>query len=172
MLRLPIQWVNRPNSNFRGFSGTVASGSATVGQSVRALPSGELARIEEIVLFDQSQVSSQGKAVTVTLDREIDLSRGDVITSGGACEVAEQFEQSWFGWIRSRALLVGNIISFGSSRANASISSIKSKYNINTFDLLSARSLGLNDIATVSISVDRPVFEPYEKNKALEHLFS
>ena len=71
LLRLPIQWVNRPNANFRGFSGTVATGSVVVGQSIRALPSGELANIKEILLFDQSfESASEGKAITVTLDRE------------------------------------------------------------------------------------------------------
>ena len=86
--------MNRPNANFRGFSGTVAAGSAAKGQAIRALPSGEIANIEDIILFDQSlEVASEGRAVTLTLDREIDLSRGDVITSAEApCEVAEQFE--------------------------------------------------------------------------------
>ncbi len=170
-LRFPVQWVNRPNANFRGFSGTVASGVAVVGQAIRALPSGELAKIKEISLFDQSLESApEGKAVTLTLDREIDLSRGDVIASrDGPCEVAQQFEAELI-WMDTEEGFAGRQYRFrlGTVETNASISSIKSNYNVNTFESLSARSLGLNDISTITISLDRPIpFEAYDCNKTL-----
>ena len=170
-LRFPVQWVNRPNANFRGFSGTVASGVAVVGQAIRALPSGELAKIKEISLFDQSLESApEGKAVTLTLDREIDLSRGDVIASrDGPCEVAQQFEAELI-WMDTEEGFAGRQYRFrlGTVETNASISSIKSNYNVNTFESLSARSLGLNDISTITISLDRPIpFEAYDSNKTL-----
>ena len=170
-LRFPVQWVNRPNANFRGFSGTVASGIAVVGQAIRALPSGELAKIKEISLFDQSLESApEGKAVTLTLDREIDLSRGDVIASkDGPCEVAQQFEAELI-WMDTEEGFAGRQYRFrlGTVETNASISSIKSNYNVNTFESLSARSLGLNDISTITISLDRPIpFEAYDCNKTL-----
>ena len=170
-LRFPVQWVNRPNANFRGFSGTVASGIAVVGQAIRALPSGELAKIKEISLFDQSLESApEGKAVTLTLDREIDLSRGDVIASrDGPCEVAQQFEAELI-WMDTEEGFAGRQYRFrlGTVETNATISSIKSNYNVNTFESLSARSLGLNDISTITISLDRPIpFEAYDCNKTL-----
>ena len=170
-LRFPVQWVNRPNANFRGFSGTVASGVAVVGQAIRALPSGELAKIKEISLFDQSLESApEGKAVTLTLDREIDLSRGDVIASrDGPCEVAQQFEAELI-WMDTEEGFAGRQYRFrlGTVETNATISSIKSNYNVNTFESLSARSLGLNDISTITISLDRPIpFEAYDSNKTL-----
>ena len=170
-LRFPVQWVNRPNAHFRGFSGTIAAGTAFKGQAIRALPSGQLAHIKDIVLFDRSlDAAPEGSAVTLTLDREIDMSRGDVITSAEApCEVAEQFEAELI-WMDNEQGFAGRQYHFqlGTSRANASISSIKSKYNINTFEMLPAKSLGLNDIATVTLSLDHAIaFEPYETNKTL-----
>jgi len=170
-LRFPVQWVNRPNANFRGFSGTVAAGVATKGQSIRALPSGETARIKDIVLFERSlDDAPEGSSVTLTLDREIDLSRGDVITSvDSPCEVAEQFEAELV-WMDGEHGYAGRQYHFqlGTSRANASITSLKSKYNINTFEELSAKSLELNDIATVKITLDHAIaFEAYEANKTM-----
>jgi len=170
-LRFPVQWVNRPNANFRGFSGTIAAGSVVKGQAIRALPSGEIANIKDIVLFDQSlEIATESRAVTLTLDREIDLSRGDVITSAEApCEVAEQFEAELV-WMDNEPGFAGRQYQFqlGTSRANASISTIKSKYNINTFEALSAKSLNLNDIASVTVSLDHAIaFEPYATNKTL-----
>jgi bifunctional enzyme CysN/CysC len=170
-LRFPVQWVNRPDAQFRGFSGTVAAGKAFKGQAIRALPSGQLAHIKDIILFDRSlEAAPEGSAVTLTLDREIDLSRGDVITSAEApCEVAEQFEAELV-WMDNEQGFAGRQYHFqlATSRANASISTIKSKYNINTFEALSAKSLGLNDIATVTLSLDHAIaFEAYETNKTL-----
>ena len=170
-LRFPVQWVNRPNANFRGFSGTVAAGVATKGQSIRALPSGETANIQNIVLFEQSlDDAPEGSSVTLTLDREIDLSRGDVITSvDSPCEVAEQFEAELV-WMDGEQGYAGRQYHFqlGTSRANASITSLKLKYNINTFEELSAKSLELNDIATVTITLDHAIaFEAYETNKTM-----
>ena len=170
-LRFPVQWVNRPNANFRGFSGTVASGVATKGQSIRALPSGKTANIQDILLFEQSlDDAPEGSSVTLTLDREIDLSRGDVIASvDSPCEVAERFEAELV-WMDGEQGYAGRQYHFqlGTSRANASITSLKSKYNINTFEELSAKSLELNDIASVTITLDHAIaFEAYETNKTM-----
>ena len=170
-LRFPVQWVNRPNAEFRGFSGTVAAGSAKPGDRVRALPSGELATIHSVILFDQQLAEAPtGQSVTLTLDREIDLSRGDVITSADRpCEVADQFEAE-IVWMDQDEGFAGRryLFQLASSRTNAAITAIKFKYNVNTFEKLSASSLTLNDIASVTLSTDQPIaFEPYDQNKSL-----
>lgn len=163
-LRFPVQWVNRPNLDFRGFSGTIEAGIAKVGQSIRVLPSGETANIKEIILFrDCFQSAQAGQAVTLKLNKEIDVSRGDVIVAAEAsCEVLDQFEVKlvWMdqdpGYVgRSFWMKLGTII------VNAHITAIKHKININNLEHLSATKLELNDLAVVSIKTDRPI--PFER---------
>ncbi len=163
--RFPVQWVNRPNAEFRGFSGTVVAGSIKPGDEVRALPSGQMASIDRIVLstndLDQA-VTDQ--AVTLTLDREIDLSRGDLIVAADApCEVSDQFEAELV-WMDNEPGYVGRRYSFqlGTSQANASLTDIKFKYDVNTFEQLSGRELSFNEIANVQITLDAEIpFEAY-----------
>ena len=143
--RLPVQWVNRPNADFRGFSGTVVAGSIRPGDAIRALPSGQLATVERVVLFDQDlDQALTDQAVTLTLDTEIDLSRGDLIVSADSpCEVSDQFEAELV-WMDQDPGYIGRSyrLQLGTSQVNASLSSIKFKYDVNTFEHLTGRSLG------------------------------
>ena len=165
-LRFPVQWVNRPNLDFRGFSGTVESGTAEVGQSIRVLPSGATAKIKDIILFeDHLDKAEAGQAVTLTLDTEIDASRGDVIVASDApCEVADQFEINCV-WMDQAPGYIGRSfwLKLGTTQVNARITDIKHKVNINTFEHLSAAQLELNDLSVVTIKTDRPIaFERYQ----------
>jgi len=169
--RFPVQWVNRPHSDFRGFSGTVVSGDIAPGQSVRALPSGEVANVASVVLYDKSLPKAlTDQAVTITLDKEIDVSRGDVLVAADdPCEVSDQFATTlvWMdqdeGFVgRSYWLLISGV------RVNATITEIKYKYNINTFEHISSRSFELNEIGEVTLNLDKPIaFEAYKDCKQL-----
>ena len=169
--RFPVQWVNRPNSDFRGFSGTVVAGEIATGDAVKVLPSGETAEVKDIVLYrDNLSRAVTDQAVTITLDREVDVSRGDVIVAADApSEVADQFDASLV-WMEGEAGYIGRSywLMLGSARVNATISDIKFKYNINTLEQLSARSFELNDIGRITLSLDKPLpFEAYEDCKGL-----
>ena len=158
--RLPVQWVNRPNADFRGFAGTVAAGSIAPGEAVQVLPSGQEAIVEDIVLFDQSLPRALPKqSVTLTLDRQIDVSRGDVIVAKGApCEVSDQFDTSLV-WMDQDAGYVGRGYSLmlGGRIISATLTEIKYKVNVNTLERLPSRSLALNDIGRVTLSLDEPI---------------
>ena len=169
--RLPVQWVNRPNADFRGFSGTVVAGSIRPGDAIRALPSGQLATVERVVLFDQDLGQAlTDHAVTLTLDTEIDLSRGDLIVSADSpCEVSDQFEAELV-WMDQDPGYIGRSyrLQLGTSQVNASLSSIKFRYDVNTFEHLTGRSLTLNEIANVQITLDTAIpFEAYADCPAL-----
>jgi len=169
--RFPVQWVNRPNSDFRGFSGTVVAGSIETGQSIRVLPSGEVANVKEIVLYkDFLNKAIVDQAVTITLDHEVDVSRGDVLVAADdPCEVSDQFEVSLV-WMDQEKGFVGRSywLKIGTQRVNATITDIKFKYNVNTFEHLSTQDLSLNDIGEVTLSLDKAVaFETYDKCKPM-----
>ena len=163
--RFPVQWVNRPHADFRGFSGTVVAGSIRPGDAIRALPSGQIASIDRILLstndLDQA-VTDQ--AVTLMLDREIDLSRGDLIVAADApCEVSDQFEAELV-WMDNEPGYIGRryILQLGTSKANASLSEIQFKYDVNSFEKLQGRELSFNEIANVQIALDTELpFEAY-----------
>jgi bifunctional enzyme CysN/CysC len=163
--RFPVQWVNRPHADFRGFSGTIVAGSIRPGDEIRALPSGQIASIDRIVLstndLDQAVTDH---AVTLTLDREIDLSRGDLIVAADApCEVSDQFEAELV-WMDNEPGYIGRryILQLGTSKANASLSEIKFKYDVNSFEKLQGRELSFNEIANVQIALDAELpFEAY-----------
>ncbi|MDB3895688.1 sulfate adenylyltransferase subunit CysN [Alphaproteobacteria bacterium] len=165
-LRFPVQWVNRPNPDFRGFSGTVEAGTATVGQTIRVLPAGATASIKAIVLFkDHLQSAEAGQAVTLMLDQEIDASRGDVIVAADApCEVSDQFQVNLL-WMGQDPGYIGRSIwiKLGTIQVNGHITAIKHKINITTFEHISATKIQMNDLAVVTVKTDRPVaFEPYK----------
>ena len=169
--RFPVQWVNRPTSDFRGFSGTVIAGEIQRGDEVIALPSGQTAKIEEIVLFeDKLDKALTDQAVTLTLDREIDLSRGDLISSiDKPCGVSDQFEAELV-WMDADEGYVGRNYHFqlASNAANATLSEIKYKYDINSLEHFSGKSLELNEIARVQIRLDKKLpFEPYQECQSL-----
>ena len=164
--RLPVQWVNRPHLDFRGFSGSIEAGQVEPGQAVRILPSGETANVKDIVLFkDKLPRAEAGQAVTLTLDREVDASRGDVIVAADSpCEVSDQFELELV-WMDQEPGYVGRSywMKLGTQMIGAQISHIKHKVNINTFDHLAADKLELNDLCVVTLQTDRPVpFESYK----------
>ncbi len=169
--RFPVQWVNRPHLDFRGYSGTVVSGTIAKGQKIRALPSGEIASVEDIVLYkDSLDRAVADQAITLTLDREIDVSRGDVLVAAeDPCEVSDQFEVTVV-WMDQEQGFVGRSywMQIGTARVNATITDIKFKYNINTFEKLSSRSMELNEIAEVTLSLDKSIpFESYQSCKAM-----
>ncbi|MEM1434470.1 MAG: sulfate adenylyltransferase subunit CysN [Pseudomonadota bacterium] len=169
--RFPVQWVNRPNADFRGYAGTITAGTVSRGDKVRVLPSGAEAQIEDILLAnDPLETAVAEQAVTLTLDREVDASRGDLIVAAtDPCEVSDQFEVSLV-WMDQEEGFIGRSywIQIGTMQANATITDIKFRYNVNTLEEHSSRSLTLNDIGRVTLSIDQPVpFEPYRDCQGL-----
>jgi len=174
--RMPVQWVNRPNQNFRGFSGQVASGRIGPGAEVRILPSGRVTRIDKVVTMGGDlDEAFAGESVTLTLADEVDCSRGDVIAAAGdPPEAADQFEAT-IVWMADDELLPGRgyWMKIGSQMVTAMIQEPKFEVNVNTLEHLAAKTLALNAIGVAEISTDREiVFEPYavegsSANKAL-----
>jgi len=163
--RLPVQWVNRPNLDFRGFAGQIVSGSIAPGDEVRVLPSGRTSRVGRIVTSDGDLACAvAGQSVTLTLTDEVDCSRGDVIAPAAAPpETADQFE-SHVVWMADEPLLPGRsyLLKLGARTASATITEIKHKVNVNTLEQLAAKHLELNEIGLCNLSLDRPIaFDPY-----------
>jgi bifunctional enzyme CysN/CysC len=164
-MRMPVQWVNRPNQNFRGFSGQIASGSMGPGAQVRVLPYGRVTRIERIVTMDGDlDEAVAGQSVTVTLADEVDCSRGDVIAAAGdPPEAADQFEAT-IVWMADDEMLPGRgyWMKIGTQTVTAMVQHPKYEININTLEHLAAPTLALNAIGVAEIATDREiVFEPY-----------
>jgi bifunctional enzyme CysN/CysC len=163
--RLPVQWVNRPNLDFRGFAGQIISGRIAPGDEVRVLPSGRTSRVARIVDYDGDlQAAVAGQSVTLTLTDEVDCSRGDVIAlAASPPETADQFE-SHVVWMADEPLLPGRsyLLKLGTQTASATITEIKYKVNVNTLEQLAAKHLALNEIGLCNLSLDRAVaFDPY-----------
>ena len=170
-LVFPIQWVNRPDSTFRGFSGSVAQGRVQVGDEIRVTTSGQTARVAEIVTLDGPLATAEaGQAVTLRLDREIDASRGDLLSlRGSPLETTDQFEATLV-WMDEDAGLTGRSyqIKLANQWATASITSIKHKVNINTLAHEASTKLELNDISACNIATNKPlVFDSYQNSKTL-----
>jgi bifunctional enzyme CysN/CysC len=168
---MPVQWVNRPDLDFRGFSGRIGSGSVRPGDSVRVSPSGVVSRVKKIVLGSGAAAeAAAGRSVTLVLEDEVDASRGDVIAAAShPVESADQFEADLF-WMSEHALLPGRPYAalIHTKSASVNITHIKHRLDINTGAHLAAKTLGLNEIATVNVSFDRSVpFAPYRENKRL-----
>ena len=169
--RLPVQWVNRPDSNFRGFAGTICSGSVRIGQKIRIQPSGQEAKVASIVCIDSAPKEAvAGQAITLTLDREVDVSRGNVIcTANEPAQVADQFEITLI-WMSEEPLHPGRsyFLKLGTQMIGASITKIKHQINVNTLEHVSANFLELNAVAVCILSTDKPiVFEPFNSNPTL-----
>jgi len=169
--RMPVQWVNRPNQNFRGFSGQIASGSISPGAEVRILPSGRVSRIDRIVTADGDLYEAvAGQSVTVTLADEVDCSRGDVIVDAHSPpQSADQFEAT-IVWMSEDELLPGRgyWMKVGTQVVTATVQAPKYEVNVNTLEHLAAQTLGLNGIGVAEIATDRDiVFENYDENKTL-----
>jgi bifunctional enzyme CysN/CysC len=168
-LRMPVQWVNRPNHEFRGFSGFIAGGHVRVGDAVRALPSGLSSRVARIVTFDGDlKEAVAGQSVTITLTDEIDVSRGDLLV--GAAEpagVADEFEATII-WMSEEPMLPGRpyLLKCGTRTVTATVAPLKYKINVNTLEQLAARQLELNEIGLCNITLDQPLaFDPYRSSR-------
>ena len=169
--RMPVQWVCRPNLDFRGFAGTICQGQFKPGDEVMSLPSGKRSHIARIVTQtgDLSE-ASEGQAVTLTLTDEVDASRGDVIVAAKSpCEVADQFAAHII-WMDDAELIPGRgyWLKIGARTVNATITEIKHKIDINTQEPLAAKTLHLNEIGFCNINLDQAIaFETYEQNHSL-----
>ncbi|KQU54808.1 adenylyltransferase [Bosea sp. Leaf344] len=167
--RFPVQWVNRPDLDFRGFSGTIADGQIAVGDAVVACLSGRKSTIRKISTFDGDKTrAARGEAVTLVLDDEIDISRGDLLSGAdGRPDVADQFAAHII-WMHEEALLPGRplLLKCASKTVLASVTEIKHRIDADNFQKLAAKQLALNDIAVANISTHEPLaFDPYAVNR-------
>ena len=168
-LRLPVQWVNRPNADFRGFSGLLAGGRVRPGDAVRVLPAGRPSTVARVIVgFSDVPEAVAGQSVTLTLADEVDCSRGTLICSAAEpAQVADQFECTLV-WMDAEPLLPGRpfLLKIGARTVGASVSAIKYTVNINSGEHLAATTLELNAIGVCTLALDRPVaFDPYAANR-------
>jgi len=181
--RMPVQWVNRPNLDFRGFSGLIATGTVKPGDAVRVLPSGKTSTVSRIVTLPSGggpasgsggdgdlDVAVAGQSVTICFADEIDCSRGDVIAlADNPPQAADQFEAT-IVWMADEEMLPGRPywLKIGAQTVSATVQHPKYQVNVNTMEHLAAKTLDLNAIGVANLSTDKPiVFEPYEANRAL-----
>jgi bifunctional enzyme CysN/CysC len=169
--RMAVQWVNRPNLDFRGFCGQIATGRVRPGDRIRVLPSGKTSAIERIVTMDGDLAEAvAGQSVTLTLADEIDCSRGDVIAAADdPPEVADQFEAT-IVWMDDQPLLPGRSywLKVGTQTVAAHVQAPKYQVNINNLEHLATKTLELNDIGVAEVATDKAiVFEPYASNREM-----
>ena len=167
--RMPVQWVNRPNLDFRGFSGLIATGSVKPGDAIRVLPTGKTSTVSKVVTMDGDQLEAQaGQSVTICFTDEIDCSRGDVISlADNPPQAADQFE-STIVWLNDEALHVGRAywLKLGTQMVSATVHAPKYTVNVNTMEHVAAKTLELNAIGVAELATDKPiVFEPYVDNR-------
>ncbi len=170
-LRFPVQWVNRPHHDFRGFSGTITSGRVRPGDEVVVLPSGQRSHVARIVTADGDlAIATAGQAVTLTLADEVDASRGDVLAAASQPpQVADQFAAHVL-WMNEAPLLPGRayLLKSGTRTVNATVTEIKHRIDVNTQAQLAARQLDLNEVGVCNLSLDQPIaFENYNDDRAL-----
>jgi len=169
--RMPVQWVNRPNLDFRGFSGQIAAGSLQPGDRVKSMPSGKQSTVQRIVTAtgDLDQAIA-GQSVTITLDDEIDCSRGDVLVSADdPSEVSDQF-QARILWMSETSLLPGRryLLKMGAKTVTATVNAPKYGIDVNTLNDVPAKTLELNQIGVTTLSLDQPVpYDPYDINREM-----
>ncbi|WP_323033395.1 sulfate adenylyltransferase subunit CysN [Paracoccus sp. (in: a-proteobacteria)] len=169
--RMAVQWVNRPNLDFRGFAGQIGAGTVRPGDAIRVLPSGKTTTVKSIVTYDGDlDLAMAGQSVTLTFADEIDCSRGDMIVKADEpCEVADQFEATLV-WMAEQEMLPGRpyLLKIGTQTVTATVTEPKYEVNVNTLEHLASKTLGLNAIGIVNISTDRPIpFEAYDQNPDL-----
>ncbi len=170
-LRLPVQWVNRPNAQFRGYAGTIAAGQVRAGDAVVVVPSGRRTQVASVRDANGEVDSARaGQAVTLTLRDEIDVSRGDIIAAiDDPPEVADQFAAHLL-WMDDAALLPGRPywLKIGTRTVTVSVSEIKHKVDVNTQERLAAKRLELNEVGYCNLALDEPIaFSPYARNRVL-----
>jgi bifunctional enzyme CysN/CysC len=168
---MAVQWVNRPNLDFRGFAGLIASGTVKPGDAIRVLPSGKTSKVERIVTLDGDlNEAVAGQSVTLNFSDEIDCSRGDVIAAADTPpQAADQFEATVV-WMDDEALHVGRSywLKLGTQQVSVTVHAPKYTVNVNTLDHLAAKTLDLNAIGVVEIATDKPlVFEAYAQSRTL-----
>ena len=169
--RMPVQWVNRPNLDFRGFSGLIATGTVKPGDAIRVLPSGKTSTVTRVVTLDGDlDQAVAGQSVTICFADEIDCSRGDVIAlADNAPQAADQFEAT-IVWMADEEMLPGRPywLKVGTQTVTATVQHPKYQVNVNTMEHLAAKTLDLNAIGVANLSTDKQiVFEPYEQNRTL-----
>ena len=167
--RFPVQYVNRPNLDFRGFCGTIALGEVKVGDEIIALPSGKKSSVKEIVTFDGNlEHAIAGQAVTLTLNDEIDVSRGNVLVKAGEQPLISRSARATVVWMADQPLVVGKLfnVKFGTQTIPAKVSKINFRTNVNTLEKMEVDQLDLNAIADVNIEFDVPVvFDRYNDSR-------
>lgn len=169
--RMPVQWVNRPNLDFRGFSGQIAAGTIQPGDRVKSMPSGKLSTVQRIVTAtgDQDEAIT-GQSVTITLNDEIDCSRGDVLVAADEpSEVSDQF-QARILWMSETPLLPGRryLLKIGAKTVTATVNVPKYGIDVNTLNDVPAKTLELNQIGVTTLSLDQPIpFDPYDVNREM-----
>jgi bifunctional enzyme CysN/CysC len=167
--RMPVQWVNRPDADFRGFSGTIAGGKVLPGDRIRVQPSGKESTVKRIVTLDGDLPEAvAGQSVTLTLADEIDISRGDLLSQADSpAGIADQFEAT-IVWMHEEPLLPGRIylLKIGTLTVPASVMVVKHQVNVNTLEHTAAKTLGLNAIGVCTLNLDRPIgFDAYKDNR-------
>ncbi len=167
--RFPVQWVNRPNLDFRGYAGTVMSGAIKVGDPIVVAGSGQASRVKELLAYEGLLPSAQsGDAITMTLTDEVDVARGDLLVNAASRpEVSDQFAAHLL-WMSDEPLMPGRsyLARIGPKTTPLTITAIKYKVDVNTGQHLAAHTLALNDIAFCNLATDAPVaFDPYEQNR-------
>jgi bifunctional enzyme CysN/CysC len=168
-LRFPVQWVNRPNLDFRGFAGTIAGGTVRPGQRIRVQPSGRESTVARIVTANGDlETAVANQSVTLTLTDEVDVSRGDVISAADSpAEVADQFEATVV-WMSDQAMLRGRsyLMKIGAKTVTATVAPLKHKVNVNTLEHVAATKLELNEIGVVDLELDQAIpFDSYDANR-------
>ena len=169
--RMPVQWVNRPHLDFRGFCGRVAAGVVKPGDRVRILPSGATSRVKEIVIWGGTLDEARaGDSITLTLEDEVDVSRGDVLAAAEEPpQVTDQLEARIL-WMSEHPLVAGRpyLLKLHNKEVTATVTAIKHQVEVDTGARLAARSLALNGIGAVNLSLGQPVcFEPYAVNRTM-----
>src|SRR5580698_3140716 len=167
--RLPVQWINRPHQDFRGFAGTIPSGRVARGDRVVAADSGRQSTVASLLVADSEvEAAEAGDAVTLTLADEIDIARGDVLSSPDARpEVADQFTAHIL-WMSAQPMLPGRsyLLKIGGRTTPASVTELKHRLDVNNFDKLAAKQLDLNEVGFCNIAATMPVaFDPYIENR-------
>jgi bifunctional enzyme CysN/CysC len=167
--RLPVQWVNRPHQDFRGFAGMITGGTVRPGDALRVLPSGRQSRVARIVAADGDQpLAVAGESVTLTLEDEVDVSRGDVLAGVATPPaVADQFQVTLI-WMHEEPMLPGRpyLMKIGARTVTASITDLRHKVNVNTLEQVAAKQLELNEIGVCNLGTDRAIpFDPYAENR-------
>lgn len=169
-LRFPVQWVNRPYDGFRGFSGTVADGTAKTGDQVRVVRSGEKAIVQSISSFDGDLSGvRKGEAVTLVLDREIDVSRGDILVAADVPDEAHEHFRATMIWTGDEEMIAGRsyLMKMGSKEIPATVTRLRHRIDVNDFSKVPAHTLALNDLGSVHIATEEPVaFQKFDDNPA------